>query len=356
MATYKVIQDIEAEDKFLGPLTLKQFVFAAISAVFLYISFILFTRGVAFLLVMTLPPALLGAFLAVPWSKDQPTEVWVLAKLRFYLKPKKRIWDQSGVKELVTITVPKKIEKHLTKEFDQTEVRSRLKALADTIDSRGWAVKNSSLGAAYAPVNFVSTSDRLVDPDALSAAVPDFDVSKVGDIMDRADNPLSDDLDQMIQTSAQARRDEALDRMERIRRGESLEAIDQPPVQVPTPARPIISSPVVQSTQADNSGSNEASEQEINNLLKKQIHAGDEVYDNLRVLKTDEIQADTGTHESKTAPSQSTSIMTTPVAPDILDLARNDDLNVETIARQASKVAQRQDVASDDSEVVVSLH
>ena len=28
MATYKVIQDIEAEDKLIGPLTLRQFIYA----------------------------------------------------------------------------------------------------------------------------------------------------------------------------------------------------------------------------------------------------------------------------------------------------------------------------------------
>ena len=40
MATYKVIQDIEAEDKLVGPLTLKQFIYAGISALCLYICFI----------------------------------------------------------------------------------------------------------------------------------------------------------------------------------------------------------------------------------------------------------------------------------------------------------------------------
>ncbi len=235
MATYKVIQDIEAEDKFLGPLTLKQFVFASISAVMLYLSFIFVTKNLLFLLVLTVPPALLGAFLAVPWSKDQPTEVWVLAKLRFYLKPKKRIWDQSGVKELVTITVPKKVEKHLTKEFDQREVHNRLKALAETIDSRGWAIKNSSMSVASAPVNFQGPGDRLIDPRALPQPVPDFSAEGVRDVMEAVDNPLSDNFSQMMQASARQRRDQALEKMEQIRRGVPLEAIDQPTVRITPP-------------------------------------------------------------------------------------------------------------------------
>ncbi len=45
MATYKVIQDIEAEDKFVGPLTLKQFIFACITVVLGYLSFLLLTKN-----------------------------------------------------------------------------------------------------------------------------------------------------------------------------------------------------------------------------------------------------------------------------------------------------------------------
>ncbi|MGI9027269.1 MAG: PrgI family protein, partial [Candidatus Saccharimonadales bacterium] len=110
MATYKVIQDIEAEDKFLGPLTLKQFIFGASAIFFGYLGVYAVTQGAAFLLTVFAPPTLLGLFLAIPWNKDQPTEVWVLAKLRFRVKPRSRIWDQAGLEELVTITVPKVIE------------------------------------------------------------------------------------------------------------------------------------------------------------------------------------------------------------------------------------------------------
>ena len=41
MAVYKVIQDIEAEDKLLGPLTLKQFIFAVIAAGFVFAAYLL---------------------------------------------------------------------------------------------------------------------------------------------------------------------------------------------------------------------------------------------------------------------------------------------------------------------------
>src|SRR4026207_498713 len=49
-----------------------------------------------------------------------------------------RIGAQRGAKELVTITVPKHVQIDYTNGLSQNEVHNRLRALADTIDSRGW--------------------------------------------------------------------------------------------------------------------------------------------------------------------------------------------------------------------------
>src|SRR6476469_1786378 len=103
MATYKLIQDIEAEDKILGPLTLRQFIFALIAVFLFYICFFLLAKGGAFFLIIFLPPALFFGFFALPLGREQPTEIWALAKLRYWFKPRKRLWNQDGVKELVTI-------------------------------------------------------------------------------------------------------------------------------------------------------------------------------------------------------------------------------------------------------------
>jgi len=147
MATYKVIQDIEAEDKLIGPLTLRQSIYAGISLVCLYICFNTIAKHYTpVLLAIFLPPAVVTGFFAFPWKGEQPTEIWALARLRFMIKPRVRVWNQSGVKDVVTVTAPKKIEakRQLTNNLSEHEVRSRLKALADTIDSRGWATRNAS--------------------------------------------------------------------------------------------------------------------------------------------------------------------------------------------------------------------
>jgi hypothetical protein len=148
MASYKVIQDIEAEDKLVGPLTLRQCIYAAITCLCLYICFLAYSKGAGFLMVFFLPIAAGSGFFAFPWQGEQPTEIWALARLRFMVKPRVRIWDQDGVKDLVTILVPKKIEirRSYKDSLSQREVNSRLRALADTIDSRGWATRNAAFG------------------------------------------------------------------------------------------------------------------------------------------------------------------------------------------------------------------
>src|SRR5205807_456458 len=118
-----------AEDKLLGPLTLKGFIYAAIAALLAFMNFrLLFASSLGplrwLVILLFLFPMLLFGILASPLGREQPTEVWLLSHVRFLIKPRRRIWDQSGIRQLVTITAPKKVEKILTKGFSQTEVKS----------------------------------------------------------------------------------------------------------------------------------------------------------------------------------------------------------------------------------------
>jgi hypothetical protein len=243
MATYKVLQDIEAEDKLVGPLTFRQFVYAGACAFFLYMTFLVATKGALYMAAVFLPFGLLAGFFAWPWSRDQPTEVWALAKIRFLIKPRRRIWDQSGVKELVTITAPKKIERELTNRLSQTEVRSRLRALSDTIDSRGWAIKNVNVNMSNQNAA-LTNSDRLVTTSSLPQPVETIDVKPADDMLDVQNNPVAAQFESMIAASAKAHRQEIINRMQQA---------SQPPVPAPNPiAQPAQAQPVQQQTQSAN--------------------------------------------------------------------------------------------------------
>ena len=214
MATYKVLQDIEAEDKLVGPFTLRQFIYAAIAALTGFIAFKFASLSIFFVIPFA-PIVVLFAVLAAPFGHDQPSEVWLLARVRFFLKPHKRVWNQSGMVNLVTITVPKKVQKNLTNNLSQTEVSSRLQALANTIDSRGWAVKNVNVNlynqAATSQIS--SDSDRLVDPSSLPQDVPTIEVTAADDMFDPKINPTAQHLDQMIETATAQHHQQIIDNM-----------------------------------------------------------------------------------------------------------------------------------------------
>lgn len=365
MATYKVLQDIEAEDKILGPLSLRQFIFGLISVFLLYISFLLVGKGVGFLLIITLPPALFTGFFAFPFGRDQPTEIWALAKIRFYFKPRKRLWDQSGVKELVTITVPKKIERVLTNGLSANEVQSRLSALATTIDSRGWAVKNVNVNLYSQPglIDGVE-SDRLIDINSIPQEVPNYDVQASDDILDENNNPIAQQFQSMINASTQTHRRQLVDELNNIRAQQAPTTAPPndywfmnqptPPPNLPADKAMFGSDPVVQpgAPVGDSSVAPTADEQAIVERSKAQHATQNQSYAHLRTIQplgTPAVAQTPAPTDYVPAPTT----MTPPPDPAILSLANNDDLNVATLAREAYK-AKNPDRPPED-EVVISL-
>jgi hypothetical protein len=387
MAGYKVIQDIEAEDKLVGPLTLKQFIFAGIFFVSGYLGFVLLARHVWFLALPLLPVMLVSGFLAFPWGRDQPTEIWLLAKLRFMLKPRRRIWDQSGIQELVTITAPKKVS--YTNTISQGEVKSRLKALAETIDTRGWAIKDANVNlsptAALAD-DTSSDSDRLVGASTLPKTAPISDVVAADDMMDEKNNPTAEHLNQMIADSSSAHRQETLQRLDDIRESQGETAafkkpqarpdfwfMNQPDPSMAKPGQAMFGTQtVLPGTDDDDENMGpmvSTEEKDVLNRIKQSQQAGHGklAYGNTRVVLPIS-QQKKPTKAAKTAPphhkhkahtaKRPTPLpppsppVTPPPDPAIINLANNDDLSVATIAREANKEQRN----LPPGEVVISLH
>jgi hypothetical protein len=372
MAEYKVIQDIEAEDKLVGPLSLRQFIYAGGAAIMGYLSFISIAKGVPFLLIAFLPPMLFCMFFAWPWSPDQPTEVWALARIRFYFKPRRRIWDQSGMKDLVTITVPKRIEKIYTDGLTQNEVRSRLNALAETIDSRGWAVKNANVSMPTMPGFDQSASDRLVEASAVPQPVADFDVQAQDDILDESNNPIAQQFEQMIQASTKAHRQEIVDRLNAPEPAPVnpsqpaqqpadywfLQQQNQPNPSAAGPNDVVFAAPQVVQPGTDQAvGPVAATPTASEEALAQQLKTEHDTHQHSQTthLKTINPMGD-NTAQQSAAPQANPAAQaaTTPQADAaILGLASNNDLNVDVLARQAKKA--RQGPESPDDEVVIPL-
>ncbi|MCA9348113.1 PrgI family protein [Candidatus Saccharibacteria bacterium] len=387
MATYKVLQDIEAEDKLLGPFTLKQFIFAGITIVIGWIGFMILASGAPMFIIMPLllvllPFFLLFGFLAAPIGRDQSTETWLLARLRFLFKPRLRIWSQDGVSELVTITVPKKEEKILTKSFSQDEVHSRLQALANTVDSRGWAVKNVNTNLfnqpSYIQDQANTGSDRLVDPSNIPQDVPVIDVLASDDMLDPLNNTTAQHLNQLMDESSTAYHQQL------------VESVSTPPLEPTAPPvdyyfmnqnnDPTLPTPSGYTTFTDQSvvapgtianlatnaeetpeelalahsiaEKNKKSKEFMTNhgMILQPLHDQD---GNIIPRPTEPTAVDYTAPEPQNTNSAVEQIQD-PVNSDIIGLAGNNDWSVDTIARQAKEIKQAEQ--DSDGEVVISLH
>lgn len=366
MATYKVLQDIEAEDKLLGPLTLKQFIFAAIFIGLGFINFMTITSAAPsfvklFVFTVTFPFMLVLGFLAAPLGRDQPNDIWLLAQLRFLFKPRRRIWDQDGMNDLVTITAPKHDVQIYTNGLDQTEVTSRLHALASTMDSRGWAIKNVTTNL-YSQPGYLSPgaveSDRLVSPSELPQDVAPVNIQASDDMLDTSNNPIAQHLDQMVKDSAQTQRVQAIGQMKQTNQQPTQQDywfMNQPQAQpstVPQDYSTFTAHQVVMPGATDeitSAAEESAEEKALGEKLAAQ-HKDDLAFTHEHIKTLQPLHDSEGNPLPKPATNDQPAPQTTPPNPAILGLAQNNDLNVATIARQAKKLD------SNDGEVVISLH
>jgi len=237
MSQYKVLQNIEAEDKLLGPLSLRQFIYAVIVVVLGFLGFTL-AKVQILLVIPLLPPMAFFALLAAPFGHEQSSELWLLAKIRFFVLSRKRVWDQEGYQELVKITAPKVVEKQYTDGLSKTEVKSRLKALSATMDSRGWVIKNVVPTNPYSGARDAN-SDRLFSLQANTDAAPGVAVRPTDDILDTNTNPVAQSMETIMTTSEQARRQALLQKMQMLAQQQKTD-LQQPEqtANAPLPAMP----------------------------------------------------------------------------------------------------------------------
>lgn len=398
MAVYKVIQDVEAEDKLVGPLTFRQFVYALVAAGLAYLSYFLAAHGAAFLAAPFILVALFAGFFAFPWGRDQPTELWALAKIRFFFKPRRRVWDQSGAKELVTITAPKKLHVDYTNGLSQTEVKSRLKVLADTLDSRGWAVRNADPTSPDQVVQAIGNqhSDRLVIATPAPVPVIETDVKDADDIMDSQNNPIARQFDSMMNASAQSHREQIINSLQQatptaaptgsttgsggkwflgqpmqpamstsqnavtfneqvVAPGVSAVAAIAADPAAPTPEeealirrleaednKPAISYAHLHTIQPLSAQSGVTATSDNRQTSLDDERARQEAAVREKMERIDQQAPPTSTSQTQASVTQTSNV-------GILDLASNNDLNVATIAREAQK-------RRSQDEVVISLH
>ncbi len=297
MAQYKVPQDVEADDKLIGPFSFRQFIYLLVAAGLVALCFPLF-KIFPLLIILPAPFILFLLALSLPLKKDQPMETYISAVLSYYMKPHNRLWEPGEPESTIIITAPKKTDEIHLKELDQDEAMHRLSFLADIVDTEGYAIKGMSSNG--------------VREDVIAEA------STTKDIFEAPNTAFSQ---QTFQQTSNTRHAELVNQMRDAIANNSqshnasiVTHNDQPQPQYPQPAP----------------------------QQPQQLEDSLPTLDNPNVIKPDlpipeqivEQQA------SPTIPSQ-----------DIIELANNPDFSIETIAQQAKRINEKQ-----NNEVYISLH
>lgn len=355
MASYKVPQDVEADDKLLGPFTFRQFIYLLVVVGCIAIAWGLAQLFVG-LAIIPLPAILLFGALALPLKKDQPMEIYLAAIISFQLKPRMRKWDPDGVESNITISAPKVIEVQRTKSLSGTEAEQRLGYLADIVDTQGWAIRG--LDGSNTSMN----NDMYLE--ARSAT----------DILDR-NTSIAQNFDHMMAQSTERMREEARQRMFQPAPPTPAIAV---PVQAPIQPQPQYQQPPQQPTispvytqpipqpQVQAAFAQPAPQAAPDPAVIPHFDPYPEFHQSIiqplnPADQTDDIAPATlPTPAPAPAPAQSEETLSTTSDNDlkagIINLASNTELSIETIQHQADRLKKKADKKKkDDGEVVISL-
>ncbi|MBR2658419.1 PrgI family protein [Candidatus Saccharibacteria bacterium] len=279
MAQYKVPQDVEADDKLIGPFSFRQFVYLLIAGALIALAVGLF-QIFPLLAIIPLPPVLLMLALALPLKKDQPMETYLAALVSYYLKPRKRVWVPGQRESTILITAPKIVEETRKRDLSEEEATHRLSFLANIVDTEGQAIKN------------VNDSVMRDDLAAEANTAKDMFDSYHSEVIDKA---IAEDTTERRQEVIKEMRD-AIEKNTNFSmagatiqnsRGEALKAPESPVLKSPEPA--------VRSVE------------NFNNVVVK--------------------------------PEQKP--VQTPPKPSIMELANNPDFSVATIAKEANRINRK---------------
>jgi hypothetical protein len=337
MAVYKVAQDVEADDKILGPFSLRQFIYLIIVAISIALAWGLSQLFIG-LAIIPLPFILFFGALALPLRKDQPMEVYLGALVSYYLKPRRRTWEPDGIESLIEITAPKVIEIQRTKDITETEAERRLSYLADIADTQGWAVRHTAQ-----PTNNSMISDAY------------FEAQQTEDVLD-VNGGVSQSLGAMINQSDERRKQSMMARMQQATQApapQQSQPLYVPPVAYPyaalaqqtiavQPAQPQYNDPSVQFNPYPN-----AIHQSVIQPLEQESQ-----------LPTQSVVPSNPTPAPIAQPQPAAEVPPATsekaISPDIINLASNTDLSIETIQREANRIQHKAD--EDSGEVFISLH
>lgn len=235
MAEHKVPQDVEAEDKLIGPFSFRQFMFLLVALGAGFVAFFLGRISIPLALIPA-PFSLFFLVIALPLRKDQPTEVYVAALVRYAFAPRLKVWQADGEKSTVEISAPIVDTSPKTKDLAGEEVSQRLSFLAKLSDTQGWSTRGMGV-----PVNNTNLNDDIASS-----------VSNTPDILEEGN--MSESLERKLDQSEVEARNRAINRMKQVATNQvlakqaasKLQQTATMPVMPAPPVRPASQQPIPQ--------------------------------------------------------------------------------------------------------------
>ncbi|MCL1876662.1 PrgI family protein [Candidatus Saccharibacteria bacterium] len=222
MAQYKVPQDVEADDKLVGPFAFRQFIYLLIAlacgaGAYFICAGIGINNPVSWIVILlTIPVCGFMILLAIP-RKDQPMETYIAALIKFYFKPHLRTWRSDGTQDMIEISVPVVDDSPKTKDFDADEAVRRLSFLSEVEDTQG--------RSAHSAINNNLNEDFVAS------------TTNVTDVLSQNDSLGQELEDKLVESERKAHQDV----LELMRYNEDHSPIESPDeVTLPTPPEPAL--------------------------------------------------------------------------------------------------------------------
>ena len=314
MAQYKVPQDVEADDKLLGPFSFRQFVYLLIAGGLIALAIALF-QLFPLLVILPVVPALFFVVLALPLKKDQPMETYLAAIVSYYLKPHKRVWTPGQKESTIEITAPKIVEESRTRDITGEEATHRLSFLADIVDTEGQAIKN------VGPNNQIS-EEIVKEANTTSDMFETAQFDSLEDAIARDENKRHEEVMKEMR-EAIAESEDVTGTVKKHGEEEKNEPVQAPAVM----AEP---KPVIPSAKID----------EKPDFGSSVVVAPNAPMETEPVEKSNQVKKESDKKSEKSLPKAS-----------IIELANNPDFSIATIAKEANRINGK-----EEGEVFISLH
>ena len=211
MGQYKVPQDVEAEDKLIGPLSLRQSIYVLIGLGWAGLMFLIFRSQVIIMVIAIIP--ITGFFLILGFGrrKEQSFERYFVAWLQFMFVPRVRVWDKDLVQDeriKADLTPPEVIT-------NKNIQRSSLQQLALVMDTHG-TMKDPTIQLQDEDNNSAYYSQRVISPGQIPGIVAaqqpnTLQVTPQDDMLDGT-TPRGEAVNQMLENQEANIHDQALAR------------------------------------------------------------------------------------------------------------------------------------------------